>query len=179
MLGVDVANAAVNKTFSIAYTAGAPPTVAVTDGTTTVNATWTVASDQKDGTAPTRDIYTLDTGSLGVRLTVSVAAGLSASAALAGLNLQTVTSAGPETISNQYAQEISTIGVLSSTAKSQSANQLVLVTQVQQQRQQVGGVSLDEEATHMVQYQRAYQAAARVISVMDGMLDTLINHTKL
>ena len=38
-------------------------------------------------------------------------------------------------------------------------------------------VSLDEETTHLIQYQHAYQAAARVISVVDGMLDTLINHT--
>jgi flagellar hook-associated protein 1 FlgK len=51
------------------------------------------------------------------------------------------------------------------------------VNQLQNQRQQSAGVSLDEEATHLIQYQRAYQAAARVISVVDSMLDTLINNT--
>ena len=54
----------------------------------------------------------------------------------------------------------------------------VLVDQLKRQRQQVSGVSLDEETTHLIQYQHAYQAAARVISIVDGMLDTLINHTK-
>ena len=66
---------------------------------------------------------------------------------------------------------------LSTTAQGQSNNQQVLVAQLQQQRQQLSGVSIDEEATHLIQYQRAYQAAARVVSVMDSMLDTLINNT--
>ena len=36
-------------------------------------------------------------------------------------------------------------------------------------------VDLDEEATNMLVYQRAYEGAARVLTVMDEMLDTLIN----
>ena len=48
---------------------------------------------------------------------------------------------------------------------------------LKRQRQEISGVSIDEEATHLIQYQHAYQAAARVISVMDSMLDVLINRT--
>ena len=36
-------------------------------------------------------------------------------------------------------------------------------------------VDLDEESTNMLMYQRAYQGAARVLTTMDEMLDTLIN----
>jgi flagellar hook-associated protein 1 FlgK len=39
------------------------------------------------------------------------------------------------------------------------------------------GVNLDEEMTNMLQYQRAYQAAARVVTTVDEMLDTLVNRT--
>jgi flagellar hook-associated protein 1 FlgK len=39
------------------------------------------------------------------------------------------------------------------------------------------GVNLDEEMTNLLQYQRSYQAAARVVSTIDDILDTLINHT--
>jgi flagellar hook-associated protein 1 FlgK len=39
------------------------------------------------------------------------------------------------------------------------------------------GVSVDEELTNLLQYQRAYQANARVISTVDEMLDTLVNRT--
>ena len=112
-------------------------------------------------------------------MTVSVPATASAAddvtTALSALNGQSVSTVGPATIGDQYAQEVAAIGVLSSTAQGQSANQDVLLTQLDRQRQQVSGVSIDEEATHLIQYQHAYQAAARVISVMDSMLDTLNN----
>ncbi|MCG8585646.1 MAG: flagellar hook-associated protein FlgK, partial [Pirellulales bacterium] len=39
----------------------------------------------------------------------------------------------------------------------------------------VSGVSLDEEAIRMLQYQRAYQASAKFISVVDDLLGVLIN----
>jgi flagellar hook-associated protein 1 len=39
------------------------------------------------------------------------------------------------------------------------------------------GVSIDEEMTSLLMYQRSYQASARVISAVDEMLDTLINRT--
>jgi flagellar hook-associated protein 1 FlgK len=39
------------------------------------------------------------------------------------------------------------------------------------------GVNLDEEMTNLLQFQRSYQAAARVVSTIDEILDTLINHT--
>lgn len=42
-------------------------------------------------------------------------------------------------------------------------------------RDEISGVSIDEEMTEMLRYQRAYQAAARVITAADEMLDTLVN----
>ncbi|GAC1313697.1 MAG: flagellar hook-associated protein FlgK [Chloroflexota bacterium] len=85
--------------------------------------------------------------------------------------------AGSPTIGEQYRQMVADLGVNSQAAQGQVANQKVLVDHLTQQRQQTSGVSLDEEATHLIAYQRAYQAAARVITVMDSMLDTLINNT--
>ena len=46
----------------------------------------------------------------------------------------------------------------------------------------MSGVSPDQEMTDMLQYQRAYQAAAQIVNVNDGMMNTLINtmfHTEL
>lgn len=82
---------------------------------------------------------------------------------------------GTPTIGEQYRQMIANLGVNSSTAQGQVANQKVLLDHLNQQRQQTSGVSLDEEATHLIAYQRAYQAAAKVITTIDSMLDTLIN----
>ena len=41
----------------------------------------------------------------------------------------------------------------------------------------VSGVSYDEEVSSMLTYQHAFTASSRVLTTIDQMLDTLINHT--
>ena len=55
-----------------------------------------------------------------------------------------------------------------------SASQLIL-RQLQDQRGSISCVSLDEEAANMVRFQRAFDAAARVVTTVDQMLQTVIN----
>ena len=50
-----------------------------------------------------------------------------------------------------------------------------VLQQLQQQQSSVSGVSLDEEASNLMLYERAYQASARAISTVDQMLQTAIN----
>ena len=38
-------------------------------------------------------------------------------------------------------------------------------------------MSLDEEMTNLISFQRGYQASARTMTAMDSMLETLIEHT--
>jgi len=45
--------------------------------------------------------------------------------------------------------------------------------------EEIKGVSMDEEMTALIQYQRAYQANARFITTVDGIMDKLINGTGL
>lgn len=54
----------------------------------------------------------------------------------------------------------------------QSTN--VIVDSLESQRQAVSGVSLDEEAINLLQYQRAYQGAARFLTVVDELMQTLL-----
>jgi flagellar hook-associated protein 1 len=49
------------------------------------------------------------------------------------------------------------------------------VDAAEDRRQNVSGVSLDEEMANMLRFQRGYQASARAMSTIDDMLDTLIN----
>lgn len=80
-----------------------------------------------------------------------------------------------ETPSDFYSTLIFSIGNdVSKGSIEQQASQLVL-QQLQDQRGSISGVSLDEEAAHMVQYQRAYDAAARVVDTVNQMLETVIN----
>ncbi len=62
-------------------------------------------------------------------------------------------------------------------AKDEQTNLQTTVTAINDQRQGVSGVSLDEEMTNLITFQRGYQASARTMTAMDEMLDTLINHT--
>ncbi|MDD3693096.1 MAG: flagellar hook-associated protein FlgK [Oscillospiraceae bacterium] len=56
------------------------------------------------------------------------------------------------------------------------ASEFVLNT-IYNQRESIMGVSIDEEAINMVKYQKAYNAAARIMTAMDEMLEVLINRT--
>jgi len=54
-------------------------------------------------------------------------------------------------------------------------DQKIVADMIARQRDSVSGVSLDEEVTDLMKFQRAYQASSRVISVIDTMLESLIN----
>jgi flagellar hook-associated protein 1 len=60
------------------------------------------------------------------------------------------------------------------TARQDLTTRNALVTQARTFRKEISGVSLDEEAAHLLQVQRAYQAAGKVMSVLNQMTDTLI-----
>ncbi|MDF2557308.1 MAG: flagellar hook-associated protein 1 [Bacillales bacterium] len=79
------------------------------------------------------------------------------------------------TVDDYYQNIIGQMGVDSQQAKRMQNNTQMLVDQVDNQRQSISGVSLDEEMTNMIRYQQAYNAAARVVTVMDEILDKMIN----
>jgi flagellar hook-associated protein 1 FlgK len=77
----------------------------------------------------------------------------------------------------KYAALIAQVGSDVQSAKSDATNAQAVVSAVNDQRQSVSGVSLDEEMTSLITFQRGYQSSARALTSMDEMLDTLINHT--
>jgi flagellar hook-associated protein 1 FlgK len=76
-----------------------------------------------------------------------------------------------------YASLVGQVGSDVRTAKDDQANLQTTVTAINDQRQSVSGVSLDEEMTNLITFQRGYQASARTLTAMDDMLETLIEHT--
>jgi flagellar hook-associated protein 1 FlgK len=94
--------------------------------------------------------------------------------ALAMANLQDEAVVNGETATDYYSDLVSTVGNdVSSATDEQEAVGLVL-TQLQNQRSDISGVSLDEEAANLIQYQRAYEAAADVVSAIDQLTSTTI-----
>lgn len=76
-----------------------------------------------------------------------------------------------------YTRLVTDFGIQVASSQRLSTTQGLLTTQVDSARQQLSGVNLDEEMVTMLSAQRAYEAAARVMSVVDSVLDTLINRT--
>ena len=71
---------------------------------------------------------------------------------------------------------IGELGVDSASAQKNEANTQTLADSVDQNRQSVSAVSLDEEMTDMIKYQQSYNASARMITVINELLDKLINN---
>jgi flagellar hook-associated protein 1 FlgK len=76
-----------------------------------------------------------------------------------------------------YRQVVVQLGVEVQTTSNRNDIQTKAVAALDGARAQVSGVNLDEEMTALVQFQHAYEAAARFLSAVDEMLDTLINRT--
>lgn len=69
------------------------------------------------------------------------------------------------------------IGAEAKTADAQKLTNEDMLLEMENNLAAVSGVSLDEELTNMMQFQRAYEASAKLLTVIDEMLDTLINRT--
>ncbi|HUV30191.1 MAG TPA: flagellar hook-associated protein FlgK [Acidobacteriota bacterium] len=93
---------------------------------------------------------------------------------LSDLRDVTVMTDNTMTFNDYYSGLVGGLGVESREATSFSDNYELLRYQVENARQSVQGVSLDEEMTNLVKFQHAYDAAARVITVMDEALDVVI-----
>jgi flagellar hook-associated protein 1 FlgK len=74
-----------------------------------------------------------------------------------------------------YQKTISEMAINTSYAASRSSSQQELTNFIEGQRLAVSEVSLDEEMINMVQFQQSYNASAKMITVIDDMLTTLIN----
>ncbi len=85
---------------------------------------------------------------------------------------------GGTTFDNFYKDFIARLGVATNESTRMADNQAALLAQLEQRKEMVSGVSLDEEMANMVLYQRAYQASARVIAVVDEMLEVIVTQLK-
>lgn len=88
---------------------------------------------------------------------------------------QIATLRGHRTIDGAYRSLVTHVGIRSQEASRQVSYQELLADQVRLRREGTSGVSLDEEMTHMIRFQHAYDAAARMVRTVDEMLRTLLD----
>jgi flagellar hook-associated protein 1 FlgK len=78
-----------------------------------------------------------------------------------------------------YQVLIGQLGVAAGASSRRSDIQSTITQQADADRESTSGVNLDEEMTRLLTYQRGYEAASRVLTTVDSMLDQLINRTGL
>jgi flagellar hook-associated protein 1 FlgK len=86
---------------------------------------------------------------------------------------------GTSTADDYYNSEVGRIGVLAQRAVKARESQTNILGQLSNIRESISGVSLDEETTNMIEFQRAFDASARVIKTADEMFDTVLNLKRL
>jgi flagellar hook-associated protein 1 len=82
---------------------------------------------------------------------------------------------GTATFNDFYAATIGEIGSRTQAATQLDDSQQAVVSTIDNQRQQVAGVSTDEEMTNLIQYQHTFEASARIITAVDSLLNTVVN----
>ncbi|MEE9128183.1 MAG: flagellar basal body rod C-terminal domain-containing protein, partial [Planctomycetota bacterium] len=76
---------------------------------------------------------------------------------------------------NFYGNIVGDVGFQAAGAETILEAEDQLLAALEDERQSVSGVNLDEEMINLVQYQQAFQAASRLINVINDMTTTIIN----
>ncbi|OAG28585.1 flagellar hook-associated protein FlgK [Thermodesulfatator autotrophicus] len=81
---------------------------------------------------------------------------------------------GEASISDYYTAIVGEVGIATKTVKNSKTFMEDLINQLNIMRDSISGVSLDEEMANLIKYQQAFSASAKILTVADEMLDTLI-----
>jgi flagellar hook-associated protein 1 FlgK len=79
------------------------------------------------------------------------------------------------TFDDYFADAVGRVGMLGAQSRDSLETQNLIMKQLKDMRESISGVNVDEELSNMIKYQHGYAAAARFITTVNSMLDTLIN----
>jgi flagellar hook-associated protein 1 FlgK len=145
-----------------------------------VNAAHNAGYD-KNG-SPGGDFFTGTTAStisVAISNTSQLAASSSPTNALDGHNADAIgdlslSGSGPDV---NYRQLVADLGVTAKSASLKAQTQSTITSDLDSNHESTSGVSLDEEMSSLLSYQRAYEAAAKLMNTVDSTLNTLISST--
>jgi flagellar hook-associated protein 1 FlgK len=81
---------------------------------------------------------------------------------------------GNSTLAEYYSNLVSGIGTESASAKERRTTEEGAVNLIDERRMSISGVSVDEEMTHLIQVQKSYDAAAKIVTTVTAMMDTIL-----
>jgi flagellar hook-associated protein 1 FlgK len=94
---------------------------------------------------------------------------------MSALRDSSVAALGGKTFTSFYANLVSSVGQDVATTEGMLDTSSAILGQISEQVQSVSGVSLDEEMSNMLRFQRSYQAAAKALSILDQTTEDLMN----
>lgn len=98
---------------------------------------------------------------------------------ISSLQYQKLMGQGTATFDDFYNTQVGQIGTVAQRAVKAQEAQKNIIGQLSNIRESISGVSLDEETTKMIEFQRAYEASARLIRTADEMLETVLSLKRL
>jgi flagellar hook-associated protein 1 FlgK len=98
--------------------------------------------------------------------------------AISAVQNELLLNSGTSTLGSYLATIVGRIGQQVSIAQTNSDRQTTIANHLDNQRESVSGVSIDEEMIRLIKYQMGYTAAGKLVTVVDEMLDTLMDLAK-
>ena len=98
---------------------------------------------------------------------------------ISNLQYKKVLDGGGASLDEFYNAMVGRVGVIARRANIAHESQKDIVKQLGNIRESISGVSLDEETTKMIEFQKAFDASARLIRTADEMFDTVLNLKRL
>ncbi len=95
--------------------------------------------------------------------------------ALAAAGTEPQPALGGMSFNQQFGQTVNNLGRALASAKDSAGSQELLSNMLGRQRDSISGVSIDEEMTDLVKYQKAFEASARLVATISEMLQEIIN----
>ncbi|MDX2130477.1 MAG: flagellar hook-associated protein FlgK [Planctomycetota bacterium] len=93
---------------------------------------------------------------------------------VAGLQSRSIDALAGRSILDHWRDGVQLVGSMAASARSNAEAAAVVREGLEAQRSSVSGVSIDEEALNLLDFQRQYQAAARIVSVAEQLTQTLL-----
>lgn len=94
---------------------------------------------------------------------------------IASLRNSKVMIGNADTFDDYFADAVTNVGLKGEQAQMNLDNQTAIMADLRTMRDSISGVNIDEELADIIKFQHGYNAAAKLISIMDNLLDTVIN----
>ncbi|MEK2689860.1 flagellar hook-associated protein FlgK [Bdellovibrio sp. GT3] len=98
---------------------------------------------------------------------------------ISALQYKQVMDGDTATMDDYYNTQVGQVGAMVQRAIKSQESQKNVMSQLTNIRESISGVSLDEETTKMIEFQKTYDASARLIKTADEMFDTVLNLKRL